>query len=97
MTLTQHEKRRLEVRYGTSLADSSPDSSYSSMPVEEDLTQDELLQLCKEHLQKIKMSVEETNGIIKGTTHQAEDDSEGMVALHQECVTASLFGKIIKR
>ena len=39
----KYKKQRLEVRYGTSVADSSPDSSYGSMPVEKDLDQDELL------------------------------------------------------
>ena len=70
------------------------DSSYGSVPAEKDLDQDELLRLCREHLQRMKMSVEEINDIIKGTTDQAEDDSGEWFVLHQECVTASL---VIKR
>jgi len=93
----KYKKQRLEVRYGTSVADSSPDSSYGSMPAEKDLDQDELLRLCRERLQRMKMSVEEINDIIKGTTDQAEDDSGEWFVLRQECVTASLFGEIIKR
>ena len=93
----KYKKQRLEVRYGTSVANSSPDSSYGSMPAERDLTQDELLRLCREHLQRMKMSVEEINDIIKGTTDQAEDDSGEWFVLRQESVTASFFGEIIKK
>ena len=91
------DSARLKVRYDVSVADSSPDSSYGSAPAERDLTQDELLQLYKEHLQRIKMSVEEINDIIKGTTDQAENDSGEWFVLRQERVTASFFGGINKR
>ena len=45
----------------------------------------------------MKMSVEEINDMIKGTTNQAEDDSGEWFVLCQECVIASLFGEVIKR
>jgi len=89
--------QRISVRYSTSVADSSPDSSYGSMPAEVDVTQEELLQLCREYLQRMKTTDVEVNDIIERTTDQDEDDSGEWFVLRRECVTASSFGEIIKR
>ena len=45
----KYKKQRLEARYGSSVVN-SPDSSYGSLPAEPDIPQDELFQLCLEHL-----------------------------------------------
>ena len=45
-------KQRLEAHYGSSVV-YSPDSSYGSLPAEPDIPQDELFQLCLEHLERI--------------------------------------------
>jgi len=93
----RYKKQRLAARYGPSEADSTEDSSYGSNPAEVDVTQDELLRLCREHLQRMKMTVEELNGVIERTTEQAEDDSREWFVLRRERVTASSFGEVIKR
>ena len=92
----KYKKQRLEARYGSSVVN-SPDSSYGSLPAEPDITQDELFQLCLEHLERIQKTAKQIEEISELTADQADDESGEWMMLRRERVTASSFGDIVKR
>ena len=59
----KYERRRFESR-GHTCIDSSPNSSYGPSPAEPDIPVNELLQLCKEHLDQLNISSEDIDNII---------------------------------
>ena len=92
----KYKKQRLEARYGSSVVN-SPDSSYGSLPAEPDIPQDELFQLCLEHLERLKKTARQIEAISELTADQADDESGEWMMLRREHVTASSFGDIVKR
>ena len=92
----KYKKRRLESR-GHSCTNSSLDSSYGSTPAEPDIPEVELLQLCKEHLDRLKVSSEDIDNICQCTIDQNDDISGKWMKQRRGRVTASSFGAIAKR
>ena len=92
----KYKKRRLESR-GHSCTNSSLDSSYGSTPAEPDIPEVELLQLCKEHLDRLKVSSEDIDNICQCTVDQNDDISGEWMKQRRGRVTASSFGAIAKR
>ena len=92
----KYKKRRLESR-GHSNSDSSPDTSYGALAAEPDIPLSELLQLCQEHLDRLKVSGEDINNICRNTIDQNDDDSGEWMKQRRGRVTASSFGTITKR
>ena len=92
----KYKKRRLESR-GHLCTDSSLDSSYGSSPAEPDIPVVELLRLCKEHLERLKVSSEDIDNITRSTVDQNDDSSGEWIKQRQGRVTASSFGAIAKR
>ena len=92
----KYKKQRLETRYGSSVVN-SPDSSYGSLPAEPDISQEELLHLCRERLERLQKSAKQIEEISELTADQADDESGEWIMLRRERVTASSFGSIVKR
>ena len=92
----KHKKQRFGARYGSSVVNSS-DSSYGSLPAEPDIPQNELFQLCLEHLERIQKTAKQIEKISELTADQADDKPGEWMMLHRERVTASSFGDIAKR
>ena len=67
----KYKKQRLE-SHGHTCTDSSLDSSYGATPAEPDIPEVELLWLCKEHLDCLKVSSEDTDNIIMPKHYRSE-------------------------
>ena len=94
--MPETQKQRVEARYGSSVVNSS-DSSYGSLPAEPDIPQNDLFQLCLEHLERIQKTAKQIEEISELTADQADGESGEWMMLRCKRVPTSCFGDIVKR
>ena len=70
------------------------DTSYGQAPSQPDISPDELQHLCKEYIQRLKVTESQQQGIALRTVQQADDPSGEWFRERIGCLTASTFGHI---
>ena len=94
---TTEKYRRQRIMNRLRLPISRPDNNYGSHPSEPDISDDELKQLCHEHIERLRVTQEEAKIISEKTADQSDDVDHMWEAQRRGRITASNFGEACKR